>query len=299
MISLLNCELHMIQSNNILPIKTVLEAAKQVKEHEQFSVNGMIFRRSSTLSVIIHHGTTCVACKQTALYFKIEDNHPGSQSKILRLVFNHKDPENRSDSFMTKDHIIAKSKGGKDHLDNYQPMCLNCNREKGTKDDSNFVPTWMNRLPIVTNTHLKASWYTAIINWFPNLTKYHNITTPLPVVVVQPTVLLSTKVECPSKRIITSTRPNIKVSKTNVLIYKGYIRWYTQIFHTNAKLLNWNGAIRNNISKEMKKSDPDFDFKTFNVAFNELVTELKSQPTKSKKGKPLTQLRPATYFSNV
>lgn len=34
---------------------------------------------------------------------------------------------------MTKDHIIPKSKGGKDNLANYQTMCYNCNHTKGNK----------------------------------------------------------------------------------------------------------------------------------------------------------------------
>lgn len=34
---------------------------------------------------------------------------------------------------MTKDHIIPKSRGGSDHIDNYQPMCRRCNKEKGNK----------------------------------------------------------------------------------------------------------------------------------------------------------------------
>jgi 5-methylcytosine-specific restriction endonuclease McrA len=34
---------------------------------------------------------------------------------------------------ITKDHIIPKSKGGKDHLSNYQTMCVVCNVKKGNK----------------------------------------------------------------------------------------------------------------------------------------------------------------------
>lgn len=32
---------------------------------------------------------------------------------------------------MTKDHIIPKSKDGKDDISNYQTMCYKCNLEKG------------------------------------------------------------------------------------------------------------------------------------------------------------------------
>ena len=38
---------------------------------------------------------------------------------------------------MTKDHIIPKSKGGKDILDNFQTMCFECNTKKGNKYESN------------------------------------------------------------------------------------------------------------------------------------------------------------------
>ena len=34
---------------------------------------------------------------------------------------------------MTKDHIIPKSKGGKNELSNYQTMCTYCNNEKADK----------------------------------------------------------------------------------------------------------------------------------------------------------------------
>jgi len=33
---------------------------------------------------------------------------------------------------MTKDHILPRVLGGKDHIDNYQPMCQVCNSEKGS-----------------------------------------------------------------------------------------------------------------------------------------------------------------------
>lgn len=39
--------------------------------------------------------------------------------------------ENGKEILMTKDHIIPKSKGGKDHISNYQTMCVRCNMTKG------------------------------------------------------------------------------------------------------------------------------------------------------------------------
>lgn len=56
-------------------------------------------------------------------------------SKIPSAHFNlyaEKDGESR---LMTKDHIIPKSKGGKNHLDNLQTMCDHCNSKKGSTYD--------------------------------------------------------------------------------------------------------------------------------------------------------------------
>ena len=229
-----------------------------------------------------------LADRQTALYFQVEDNHPGAQNKVLQLAFSHKDPENRSYSFMTKDHIVARAKGGANHISNYQPMCLNCNREKRTTDNETFVPTWMhrpNRSPLVVN-----HWYTPFINWFK---RFSNTTPPI---TIEPI-----KVKPVSKRITITTKNKSKTknNKINILIYKGYIRWYTQVFHSHATLSSWRQQIKGIISHEMKKAYPDFDPIIFGIAFSELVTEVKSQPTKSKKGKPITPQRPATYFRNT
>ena len=37
------------------------------------------------------------------------------------------------------DHIIPKSKGGKDHIDNYQLMCEECNSKKGATLEEGII----------------------------------------------------------------------------------------------------------------------------------------------------------------
>ena len=43
--------------------------------------------------------------------------------------------KNGEEVLFTKDHIIPKSKGGKNHISNYQTMCEPCNSEKGNNDE--------------------------------------------------------------------------------------------------------------------------------------------------------------------
>jgi 5-methylcytosine-specific restriction endonuclease McrA len=40
---------------------------------------------------------------------------------------------NGREVMLTKDHIIPRSKGGKNKLSNYQPMCIHCNKKKADK----------------------------------------------------------------------------------------------------------------------------------------------------------------------
>lgn len=75
----------------------------------------------------------CVCCGTKASYFALEFRK-GKK-------FNDKTPhfnmyginKNGNEVLMTKDHIIPKSKGGPDHIDNMQTMCTHCNRKKGNK----------------------------------------------------------------------------------------------------------------------------------------------------------------------
>jgi len=40
---------------------------------------------------------------------------------------------------MTKDHIIPKSAGGANHMDNLQTMCDQCNNRKGSKLPEEYI----------------------------------------------------------------------------------------------------------------------------------------------------------------
>ena len=70
---------------------------------------------------------TCVDCGISGLHFWAECN-PGCFNYPLNLYGIN---EAGDEILMTKDHIIPRSKNGKDTIDNMQTMCTKCNDKKG------------------------------------------------------------------------------------------------------------------------------------------------------------------------
>jgi hypothetical protein len=73
-------------------------------------------------------GVTCVCCGIEGQYFikmKYDDQRPHLNLFAI--------DENGREMMMTSDHIIPKSKGGSNRLNNRQPMCSRCNTVKGNK----------------------------------------------------------------------------------------------------------------------------------------------------------------------
>ena len=68
----------------------------------------------------------CVFCGAKGKYFAIHGNGK-------RVKFNFLAKKNEQLVVMTIDHIIPLSKGGKNVLENMQPMCYNCNQKKADK----------------------------------------------------------------------------------------------------------------------------------------------------------------------
>ena len=77
----------------------------------------------------------CVNCQRKAYCFLLKKHQ---QIKDVYFFQLYCIDQNKSLILMTKDHIIPKSKGGKNHIDNYQLYCSCCNKAKKYFDpDSN------------------------------------------------------------------------------------------------------------------------------------------------------------------
>ena len=75
------------------------------------------------------HGTLCVKCKQRTGNVILVEEWPNGQ---IHVDLYHRD-ENGNKVLMNIDHILPKSRGGKNDITNYQPMCQPCNSKKGNK----------------------------------------------------------------------------------------------------------------------------------------------------------------------
>jgi hypothetical protein len=92
-------------------------------------------RHIKRFKVFLAHGTNCIICGA-------EGKHIARSSEIVKhpledcKIALHWDLITDTD-MMTVDHIIPKSKGGGNHIENLQPMCFFCNNFKGSKSIDN------------------------------------------------------------------------------------------------------------------------------------------------------------------
>lgn len=102
--------------------------AKEGKRFVDFD-GDMMKMESQRYRLFKRDGTTCVKCKLVGTFFRKERHEHDKQYHFNLYGIN----ENNQEILFTKDHIIPKSKGGKNILSNYQVMCYTCNHDKGNK----------------------------------------------------------------------------------------------------------------------------------------------------------------------
>ena len=93
-----------------------------------------VYTTSLRYKTFIEKGYRCVCCGRTGAYYALEK---AVESKKNRAHFNL---YSNDGVLMTKDHILPRSKGGKDCIENMQTMCTICNSAKGSIVSDGFVP---------------------------------------------------------------------------------------------------------------------------------------------------------------
>lgn len=83
---------------------------------------------SHRYQLFVEKGCQCVACGLKGKYFALERHLSGSPYKYHFNLYG-RDVAGK-EIMLTKDHIVPRSKGGKNRLDNYQVLCSPCNTNK-------------------------------------------------------------------------------------------------------------------------------------------------------------------------
>lgn len=89
--------------------------------------DGRSFKRTSQRLVLFRQNHICVDCGIEGTVFVLESAHKDITPHMNLYAV---DADGKM-ILMTKDHILPRSKGGKDLMDNYQTMCQPCNAYKG------------------------------------------------------------------------------------------------------------------------------------------------------------------------
>ena len=122
------------------------EVLPYIGNNEKLYDGDWIYMGSSRYQNFAKHGVECVVCGLKGEFFAKERCKNQDYYHFNLYAYD----KNGKEVMMTKDHIIPKSKGGKNELDNYQPMCKKCNSHKGNKDEINYIKSDLT-MPITCN----------------------------------------------------------------------------------------------------------------------------------------------------
>jgi len=128
---------HVYDRHSILPISYLSKLIGLTKPMTLCTINGVLVKISSSRHEVFNQRQSCVTCGVHGMYLAIERSwrsakmpkHVEQTYHINMYGINNQGNE----VLMTKDHIIPKSKGGRNHIDNYVTMCTKCNTKKGNK----------------------------------------------------------------------------------------------------------------------------------------------------------------------
>ena len=85
-----------------------------------------MYSEGHKLAVFCQIGTACACCGDPGIHLALTANKNGEQQWIELYTADW--------TVMTIDHILPKAQGGKNEIENYQPLCRWCNNIKSDHD---------------------------------------------------------------------------------------------------------------------------------------------------------------------
>lgn len=133
------------------------------QRNDDIEVDGYtVHRRSLRYKTFYQKGIKCVCCGREGAYFKLDIERGKDVTETNRRHFNLYADDG---TLMTKDHIIPKSKGGPDRVDNMQTMCVYCNKAKGNTcpghEKEYIIATSLSGRELIFGTFEKAAYHVA------------------------------------------------------------------------------------------------------------------------------------------
>jgi Fe-S cluster assembly iron-binding protein IscA len=126
---------HMIRkgivSLDILP--KLKDAPTKRKDNEYITLKGVQVKITSQRYLVFQDSLICYKCGLIGQYFAIEKADDKTNTNNTYHLNLYGVNEFGEEILITKDHLIPKSKGGKNHISNYKTCCEVCNFEKGDK----------------------------------------------------------------------------------------------------------------------------------------------------------------------
>lgn len=84
---------------------------------------------SMRYKTFIEKGYVCAKCGRKGAYYALEYHTPNNSKRAHFNLYSE------DGMLMTKDHIVPRSKGGSNGIENMQTMCQLCNSVKGNSEE--------------------------------------------------------------------------------------------------------------------------------------------------------------------
>jgi len=117
-----------IISLDILPL-----LKDKTKKTEYMTIDDVIVKITSQRYTVFQESTICYICGAIGSYFALEKPKDTPKQIFKSYHLNLYGIKDGVEILFTKDHVLAKSNGGKNHKSNYKTCCEPCNKEKSNK----------------------------------------------------------------------------------------------------------------------------------------------------------------------